>query len=145
LARHDDSVAVNDSIIKGTVVASLQHQEPSPVELQIEQTDDGEHLHKVNQKNSVPADDYDVRRPSDIPNDNQCVPVIDEADIVDSANYMIRLMADGEIVSSDSNAMMFHVIVERLLGSSDDADREECLVDNTARNQTTDDDESGQG
>jgi len=59
LARHDDSVAENDSIIKETVVVSLQHEEPSIVELP-KQTNEAEQLHK----NSVPADDYDVRRPS---------------------------------------------------------------------------------
>jgi len=60
---------------------------------------------------------------------------------------MICPMADGELLSSDSNAMMFHVTVESLLGASDDADRDEAPMSerhDTARNHTTDDD-TGQG
>jgi len=58
-------------------------------------------------------------------------------------------MVDGEILSSDSNAVMFHVTVESLLEASDDADRDEApvserLVDDAARNQATGNDASGQ-
>jgi len=63
---------------------------------------------------------------------------------------MMYPMADGAILSSDLNAVMFHVTVESLLEASDVADRDEApvserLQDDTARNHTADDDDTGQG